>query len=46
MYGVVHIVAIDGHSSFIVAGTRMQVKNNVKIYKYIFRYIRTQKSTS
>ena len=46
MYGVVHMVAIDGHSSFIVAGTTMLVKNNVKIYKYIYRYIRTQKSTS
>ena len=42
MYGVVHVVAIDGHSRFIVAGTTMPVKNNVKIYKYIHRYIRTQ----
>ena len=45
MYGVVHLVAIDSHSRFIVAGTTMPIKNNVKIYKYIYRYIRTQKST-
>ena len=42
MYGVVHVVAIDGHSRFIVAGTTMPTKNNVKIYKNIYRYIRTQ----
>ena len=45
MYGVVHVVATDGHSRFIVAGTTMPIKNNVKIYKYIHRYIRTQKPT-
>ena len=36
MYGVVHGVAIDGYSRFIVAGTTMPIKNNVKIYKYIY----------
>ena len=36
MYGVVHMVAIDGHSHFIVAGTTMPIKNNVKIYMYIY----------
>ena len=45
MYGVVYVVAIDGHSRFIVAGTAVPVKNNVKICKYTYRYIRTQKST-
>ena len=45
MYGVVHVVAIDGHNRFIVAGTTMPAKNNVKIYKYMYRYIRTTKST-
>ena len=39
MYGVVDVVAIDGHSCFIVAGTTMLIKNNIKIYKYIYIYI-------
>ena len=38
MYGVVHVVAIDGHSHFIVARTTMPIKNNVKIYIYIYIY--------
>ena len=37
MYGVTHVVAIDGHSRFVVAGKTMPVKNNVVIYTHIFR---------
>jgi len=37
MYGVTHVIAIDGHSRFIVAGTTMPVKNNVVIYNEIYR---------
>ena len=33
MYNFVHVVAINGHSHFIVAGTTMPLKNNVKICK-------------
>ena len=36
IYGVVHVVAIDGHSRFIAAGTTMTVKNNVKVCKNIY----------
>ena len=37
MYGVTHVVAIDGHSRFIPAGSTMPVKNNKTIYERIFR---------
>ena len=38
MYGVTHVTAIDGHSRFAVAGTTMPVKNNLKIYRKIYKY--------
>ena len=37
MYGVTHVVAIDGHSRFIPAGSTMPIKNNKTIYERIFR---------
>ena len=37
MYGITHVVAIDGHSRFIPAGSTMPVKNNKTIYERIFR---------
>lgn len=38
MYGVTHVVAIDGHSRFVVAYSTMPVKNNMVIYKDVYRY--------
>ena len=38
MYGVTHVAAIDGHSRFVVAGTTMPVKNNLTIYREIYKY--------
>ena len=38
IYGVTHVVAIDGHSRFVVAGTTMPVKNNLTIYREISKY--------
>ena len=35
--GVTHICAVDGFSGRIVAFASMPVKNNVEIYKHIFR---------
>ena len=37
MYGVTHICAVDGFSGRIVAFALMPMKNNVEIYKHIFR---------
>lgn len=37
MYGVTHVIAIDGHSRYIVAGNTRPVKNNVLIYEEIYR---------
>ena len=37
MYGVTHICAVDGFSGRIVAFASMPMKNNVEIYKHIFR---------
>ena len=39
MYRVTHVVAIDGHSSFIAGAYTMPVKNNLVIYKEVFRYV-------
>ena len=38
MYGVTHVTAIDGHSRFAVAGTTMPIKNNLTIYREIYKY--------
>lgn len=37
MYGVTHVIAIDGHSRFIVGNSTMPVKNNRIIYDEIYR---------
>ena len=37
MYGCTHVVAIDGHSRFVLAGTTMPIKHNGKIYEDVFR---------
>ena len=39
MYGVTHVVAIDGHSRFILAGSTMPLKNNGKIYSEVYRLV-------
>ena len=39
MFGVTHIIAVDGYSSKIVAFTTMPVKNNLQIYDDIYRKI-------
>ena len=38
MCGVTHVAAIDGHSRFVVAATMMSVKNNLTIYREIYKY--------
>ena len=38
MYEVTRVAAIDGHSRFVVAGTTMPVKNNLTIYREIYKY--------
>lgn len=39
MYGVTHVAAIDGHSRFVVATSTMPVKNNLTIYREIYRFV-------
>ena len=39
MYGVVHIVAIDGHSHYIMGEATMLRKNNKVIYASVYRFI-------
>lgn len=38
MYGVTHVVSIDGHSRFITASSTMPIKNNEIIYEEIYRF--------
>ena len=38
MFGVTHVLAIDGYSRLIVAHLTIPVKNNILIYEYIYRY--------
>ena len=38
MYGVTHVIAIDGYSRFITIYT-MLVKRNVVIYEEVFRFV-------
>lgn len=38
MYGLTHVIAIDGHSRFIVAHSLMPIKNNLTIYEEVYRY--------
>lgn len=37
MYGVTHVAAIDGHSRFVLATAIMPIKNNLTIYKDIYK---------
>lgn len=37
MFGVVHVLAVDGYSSKIVAHSTMPVKNNLVIYEDVYR---------
>ncbi|KAK7909555.1 hypothetical protein WMY93_014239 [Mugilogobius chulae] len=37
MFGVTHVVAVDGYSSKIVGHTTMPVKNNLIIYEEVYR---------
>ena len=39
MYGMTHIIAVDGFSSKILGYTTMPLKNNLKIYDNIYRKI-------
>ena len=39
MYGVVHVVVIDGHSRYIMCGTTMPSKDNKVIYAKVYRFI-------
>jgi len=39
MFGVVHVLAVDGYSSKIVAWNSMPVKNNLTIYDTVYRYV-------
>ena len=39
MYGVTHVLEIDGHSRFITAFSKMPIKNNAIIYDEVYRYI-------
>lgn len=38
MFGLTHVLAVDGYSSLIVAHTIMPTKNNLLIYEHICRY--------
>ena len=42
MYGVTHVIAIDGHSRFILAASTMPIKNNVIIYDEVYRYVHSR----
>lgn len=37
MYGVTHVLAVDGYSRMIVGHASMAVKNNVRIYDEVYR---------
>lgn len=39
MFGVTHVLAIDGFSSKIVAESTMPVKNNLIIYEEVYRQV-------
>lgn len=39
MYGVVHVVAIDGHSHFITCGAAMPMKSNKVIQAEAYKFI-------
>lgn len=37
MFGVTHVLAVDGYSSKIIANATMPVKNNLVIYEEVYR---------
>ena len=37
MYGATHVAAIDGHSRFVVAASKLRIKNNIVYYDQIYR---------
>lgn len=37
MFGVTHVVAVDGFSKKVVAHSTMPIKNNLTIYEDVFR---------
>lgn len=37
MFGVMHVLAVDGYSSKIIANATMPVKNNLVIYEEVYR---------
>ena len=39
LYGVTHILAIDGHSHFIAAFLTVTIKNNAITYDEVYRYL-------
>ena len=39
MFGVTHVIAIDGYSSYIVGYSTMSRKNNLTIYADVYRYV-------
>jgi len=40
MFGVTHVCAIDGYSRMIVGFSTMSVKNNVEIYRNLYRFVK------
>jgi len=42
MFGVTHVLAIDGFSSKIVADSTMPIKNNLVIYKEVYRQVQSR----
>jgi len=39
MFGVTHVIAVDGHSKKIVANATLPVKNNLAIYEEVYRSV-------
>lgn len=39
MFGVTHVIAVDGYSKKIVANATMPVKNNLAIYEEVYRSV-------
>ena len=37
MFGVTHVVAIDGHIRFAVVASKLPIKNNIVYYGQIYR---------
>ena len=39
MFGVTHVLAVDGYSGMIVSHVIMPIKNNLLIYEHIYRLV-------